>query len=219
MSFVYVGFGIVVVVAIAAFAIVNFQTNRAQEAATALANATPSPGPNAHTTPIQIVNNVAIGKAAFPNPLRVNPHNGMPVDDITCLSTEQTALHIHSHLALFVNGVQLQVPAFIGIAPVPPQGCLYWIHTHDATGVIHIEAPQLTAPNGGPFTLGLLFDIWGQPLSRDGVAGKTGPVTAYVNGAVWTGDLSSIPLISHQEITLEVGRTVPPPNYTFPPGL
>lgn len=219
MSYVYIGFGIVIVAAIAIFAIVNFQTNRMQQQATALANATPSPGPNASATPVQIVNNIAIGKPAFPNPIRANPHMGAAVDDITCLSTEQTALHIHSHLALFVNGVQLQVPAGIGIAPIPPQGCLYWIHTHDATGIIHIESPQLSAPGGGPFTLGMLFDIWGQALARDGFAGKTGPVTAYVNGAVWTGDLRSIPLLAHQQVTLEVGKTVPPPNYAFPPGL
>ncbi len=189
-----------------------------QQRAVVAANATPTPGPDKTSAPIQIINNVAIGKPAFANPIRANPHMGAPVDGITCIAQEQTVLHIHSHLAIFDNGTQLQVPAGIGIAPVPPQGCLYWIHTHDATGVIHIEAPQITAPNGGDFTLGMLFDIWGQPLTRDDVAGKRGPVTAYVNGTLYAGELRNIQLSAHQEITLEIGRTVPPPNYAFPFG-
>ena len=65
----------------------------------------------------------------------------------------------------------------------------------------------------------MLFDIWGQPLDRTIVAGINGPVTAYVNGAQYDGDLRAIPLTAHQQITLEVGTPiVPPPNYVFPPG-
>jgi len=43
-------------------------------------------------------------------------------------------------------------------------------------------------------------------------------VSAYVNGSPYNGDLRSIPLVSHQQIVLEVGKpVVPPPNYVFPP--
>lgn len=215
---VYAGFGAVIVIVIAVIGGINLYNQHAQQAAQTQANATPTPGPNAKAPPIQL-SSTGVGRPAFPNPIRSNPHNGAPVDGITCTSTEQVTLHIHSHLAIFANGKQLQVPAGVGIAPVPPQGCLYWIHTHDATGIIHIEAPQFEAPGGGHFTLGSFFDIWGQPLARDDVAGKRGAVTAYVNGALWPGDLRAIPLISHQEITLEVGKPlVPPPNYAFPFG-
>ena len=215
MTFVYVAFAAIVVIIIAAFAIVNLQ----QQHEVAVANATPTPGPNATASPIQLVNNVAVGAPAFPNPMKADPRPGLPIDGITCLTAEQTVLHIHSHLALFVNGRQLQIPAFIGIEPVLPQGCLYWLHTHDATGIIHIESPQLNAPGGGPFTLGMFFDIWGQPLTSTDVAGKRGQVTAFVNGLQWHGDPRQIPLGAHQQITLEVGKVVPPPNYTFPPGV
>lgn len=217
MTFVYIGFGALIVIAIAAFAIVNFQ----QQRAFAVATATPTPGPNASSSPTPIYNGEALGSPAFPNPLRANPHGGAPVDGITCETGEeqmQLALHIHIHLAIFDNGKQLQIPALIGAAPVPPQGCLYWIHTHDASGIIHLESPQLNPPNGGLFTLGMLFDVWGQPLTRNDVAGKIGPVTAYVNGALWTGDLRQIPFMEHQQVVLEVGKTVPPPNYSFPEG-
>jgi hypothetical protein len=128
-------------------------------------------------------------------------------------------LHVHPHLAIFYNGKQIQVPQFIGFAPSLAGSCLYWIHTHDASGVIHIEAPDLSPPQGGPFTLGMLFDIWGQPLQPDDVAGLKGDVTAYVNGQKYDGDLTAIPLRAHQQIVLEIGAPlVPPPNYTFPPG-
>lgn len=215
MKPVYIGFAIFVVAILAIFAGINLQ----QQHAVDVANSTPSPGPNASQSPIPLENDQHLGAAVFPNPMRANPHNGLPVDGITCTSTEQVTLHIHSHLALFVNGKQLEIPAGVGLAPVPPQGCLYWIHTHDTTGIIHIEAPQIEAPGGGPFTLGMFFDIWGQPLSSDTVAGKNGLVTAFVNGMKWYADPRTIPLRAHQEITLEVGTPiVPPPNYAFPYG-
>lgn len=215
MSIVYIVFGAVVVLVIGTFTIVNLQ----QRHAIAVATSTPTPGPNASAPPIQLIDGIAVGTPAFPDPLKANPHNGAPVDGVTCLTTEQVTLHIHSHLALFVDGKQLQVPAHIGIAPVPPQGCLYWIHTHDATGIIHIESPQLQAPGGNPFTLGMFFDIWGEPLTAHDVAGKRGAVMAYVNGMLWRADPRSIPLSAHQQIVLEIGKHVPPPNYDFPPGV
>lgn len=221
MKYVYIGFGAAIVIAALAIGFVNYRINASQQAAFANATATPTPGPNATARPILLVAGQGLGVAAFPNPLRANPHGGAPVDGIICETGEEQmtlALHIHSHLAIFDNGTQLQVPALIGAAPVPPQGCLYWLHTHDGSGIIHVESPVLNPPGGGPFTLGMFFDVWGQPLSRDDVAGKTGPVTAYVNGSLWQGDLRAIPLLAHQEITLEVGKTVPPPNYTFPFG-
>lgn len=214
-AYIYVAIGIILVAVVVGLKAPDI----VQQHETALAYATPTPGPNASSTPVQLINDVPVGAAAFANPIKANPHNGAPVDGITCIATEQTMLHIHAHLALFIDGKQLQVPAGIGIAPVPPAGCLYWIHTHDTSGIIHIEAPQLNPPAGGPYTLGMLFDIWGQPLTPDDIAGKTGPVTAYVNGARWNGNLRDIPLVAHQQVTLEVGKSVPPPNYAFPPGL
>jgi hypothetical protein len=219
MLAVYIGFGAIVVIVVAAIGGINLYQQHSQQAAQTQANATPTPGPNATVSPIPLLSNVGVGAPAFPNPIKVNPHDGVPVDGITCTATEQVTMHIHSHLALFYHGKQLQIPAYIGMAPVPPQGCIYWLHTHDATGIIHIEAPQFEAPGGGPFTLGMFFDIWGQPLTLDDVAGKRGPVTAYVNGAQWHGDPRAIPLAAHQQITLEVGTPIiPPPNYAFPFG-
>jgi hypothetical protein len=215
---VYIGIGIALVAVILGFAGFNWWQNRTVQEA----SATPTPGPNASVKPIQLVNNVALGtkwvKAKYPDTPQGG--HGSPVDGVACGTMEYATLHVHTHLAIFYHGRQMQVPQFIGFTPNLTGGCLYWIHTHDASGIIHIEAPDLNPPQGGPYTLGMLFDIWGQPLDRQVVAGFVGPVTAYVNGEKYDGDLRAIPLRAHQQIVLEIGTPlVAPPNYAFPVGV
>ncbi|MGA8534837.1 MAG: hypothetical protein WB615_12085 [Candidatus Tumulicola sp.] len=214
---IYIGVAVLILLVIVVFGGMRWQQSLALKAA----SATPSPGPNASAKPVPLVDGVAIGTAHFSPANTRAGGTGQPVDGITCLSAEGQALHIHSHLALFDRGKQIQVPRLIGFSAnqsLPGGGCLYWIHTHDSSGIIHVETPDVQAPGGGHYTLGMLFDIWGEPIGSNGVAGFKGPVTAYVNGAKYDGDLRAIPLMSHQQITLEVGTpVVPPPNYAFSP--
>lgn len=144
----------------------------------------------------------------------IDPSSAWILRSVT--ATIMVALHTHSHLSLFVNGKQLQIPQYIGIVPTGERTvCLYWIHTHDPSGVIHVEAPEIHE-----YTLGNFFDIWGEDLRSDQVGPYHGPVTAFVNGGKYDGDVAQIPLRAHQQITLEVGTpVVPPPNYSFPVGL
>lgn len=146
---------------------------------------------------------------------------GATVDGIQCSTSEQTAYHIHAHLAIFSNGTAVRVPAGIGIpGPQVQNGfvvggkCLYWLHTHDATGIVHIESPVTRV-----YTLGNFFDIWGQTLSTSQVSSAKGTVTVYVNGKRFTGDPRSIKLDPHAVIQLDVGTAVPPKPYTFASGL
>lgn len=133
--------------------------------------------------------------------------HGQAVDGIPCESTEQLAYHVHAHLTILDNGNPVTVPAAVGIAG----GCTYWLHTHDASGLVHVEAPSAR-----PFTLGQFFDIWGQPLSTANVAGHRGHVTTYVNQQPFTGDPRTISLEDKESIVLEVGKAVPPPpNFDF----
>ncbi|MGH9965245.1 MAG: hypothetical protein ACRD5E_10515, partial [Nitrososphaeraceae archaeon] len=61
------------------------------------------------------------------------------VDGIRCDTMEFTMFHIHAHLDIFVDDKPFKVPSQIGI---DPEGrCLYWLHTHDDSGIIHIESP------------------------------------------------------------------------------
>ncbi len=151
---------------------------------------------------------------------------GVTVDGIQCQTQEQVIFHIHAHLAVFVNGRPGVVPEGIGIAPprtveqsadgpfVLAGACFYWLHSHTADGVIHIESPTQRT-----YTLGNYFDLWNQKLSATQVASATGPVTAYLDGRPFAGDPRTIPLGPHAVIQLDVGTKVPPAPYTFPSGL
>jgi hypothetical protein len=70
---------------------------------------------------------------------------------------EADAYHIHQHLDLYVNGRHLTVPALIGINI--QQRYLDPLHTHDPSGIIHIESPTTT-----DYTLGQFFAVWGLRL-------------------------------------------------------
>lgn len=176
--------------------------------------------PNPAQQAVPLKEGSMVGDAVFPMGDTPQGGQGQTVNTVQCNTTEQLVYHNHAHLSLFVNGKQVAVPANIGIlqlasaGPGAGKGCVYWLHTHDATGIIHIESPV-----NKTFTLGDLFAVWGQPLSGTNLAGNSGTVTAYVDGKPYTGDPAAIPLAAHTQITLEVGQTVKPPVYTLPAGL
>ncbi len=209
---VYIGFGILIVLVLVGFYALKTGVDRWTTQHLTAAMATPTPGPNAKRKPIQLADGGQLGKPAFAPGNTPDGGNSSPVDGIKCEATEQVALHIHAHLALYYRGTQMEIPKFIGFARTG--NCLYWLHAHDASGIIHIESPEFR-----DFTLGNFFNVWGEPLTKAEVARFSGPVTAYVNGTKYDGALAAIPLTAHQQITLEVGTPiVPPPNYTFPDG-
>jgi hypothetical protein len=144
---------------------------------------------------------------------------GQTIDGIQCNTNEQSLFHVHSHLTIFVNGAARQIPYGIGIAPprqvqqgaqgpfVTGGACFYWLHTHAADGIIHIESPVQRA-----FTLGDFFNIWGQPLGPDQVGPATGKVTAFYDGALYHGDPRDVPLGHHTQIQLVVGTPLIAPQ-------
>jgi hypothetical protein len=109
----------------------------------------------------------------------------------------------------------VNVPASVGIQPT----CLYWLHTHDDSGIIHVEAPKSEANR--KFKLGEFFTVWGQPLTSKQVSTiKVGPreqVKAWVNGKPYTGDPANITLASKEQIVIEIGPPFQdnPPPYTW----
>ena len=152
--------------------------------------------------------------------------SGKAVDGISCAPAEPKGYRAHAHLTIVVDGSLRQVPAGIGVrAPrtsgagasklVTGASCQYWIHTHAADGIV-----EVAAPTHGTFTLGNLFDIWGEPLTRAQVGPARGVVVAVENGKVVTGDLATIPLTNQASIELEVGKPlVTPQTVAFPKGL
>jgi len=59
---------------------------------------------------------------------------------------------------IFVHGKKVQLPALVGINP--GAGYLTELHTHDASGVMHIEAQKSRT-----FTLGQFFAVVGGCIS------------------------------------------------------
>ncbi|MGF6888285.1 hypothetical protein ABIA39_003078 [Nocardia sp. GAS34] len=135
------------------------------------------------------------------------------------LDAEGTVLHIHSHLDVVVDGKPVPVPALVGIDL--SRGTISPVHTHDTSGVIHIESPTQHT-----FTLGEFFREWGVSLSSNNVgalhAGNGKTVRVYVNGVPREGNPADIALGAHDEIVVTYGSAngaaAVPSRYDFPEG-
>jgi hypothetical protein len=123
-----------------------------------------------------------------------------------------------AHIELFANRRVLLLPPGIGMAPplrlhgldVLGARCSYALRTADPTGVVEFVAAVRP-------TLGDLFAVWGQPLSRRRLAGfrarGADEVKAWIGGRRWHGDVRAIPLGRHGQIVVELGGYVPPHRF------
>ena len=142
--------------------------------------------------------------------------------------------HIHAHLTLYKNGKPVPLPADVGIPYSQAIGgqhyCLYWLHTHDASGVIHIESPTPRL-----YTLGQFFDIWHNTSLWDAQGGiaraaglvvddsfvnalkaaKPGEIHIFVDGKPVSTSYRDITLTKHKLITIEIGAPRKPPTTRY----
>jgi hypothetical protein len=140
------------------------------------------------------------------------------------LTAEGEALHIHQHLTITVDGKAVQVPALIGIeVRGGKEVALSAIHTHDTTGIVHVESPVVQ-----DFTLGEVFTEWDVLLAP----GRVGPyrnghdgtkVALFVDRKRYTADPTRLVLASRQDIDFVVttdGSTPEAPTraFAFPEG-
>jgi hypothetical protein len=138
------------------------------------------------------------------------------------LSAEGTVEHIHAHLDVYADGKPVTVPALIGIDETAQQ--ISPLHTHDTSGIIHIESPVKAT-----FTLGQFLTEWQVSTAADHLGGlrteATHTLTAYVNGKPVSGDPAAIVLNAHDEIALVYGtagedaQVNVPSSYQWPAGL
>jgi len=143
----------------------------------------------------------------------------LSIDGIQCNAVEQLVFHNHAHLDIFINGQPYTVPSQVGIVPGK---CIYWLHTHDDSGIIHIESPVTRN-----FTLGQFFDIWKKKFSNmqifDNTVSAKDAMSVYVNGNKVNGDASyrNINLNEHDQIAIVFGKspTKIPSKYDFQKGL
>ena len=133
---------------------------------------------------------------------------------------EGTAVHIHQHLDLYVDGRKVLVPAGIGIDPAVGYAPL---HTHDPSGVIHVESPTVRT-----YTLGEFFAVWGVRITPSCLggycAGGGRQLRLFVDGRAYRGDPTTLALAPHQELVVAFGTAAQlpspiPSTYQFPPGL
>jgi hypothetical protein len=177
---------------------------------------------NNHAVPSQLSNppaTTAVGRDTLPPwSAPTDAAAAMRAAGLPMLSREGTVEHIHAHLDVRINGQPVEVPAMIGIdrRGISP------VHTHDSSGVIHIESPVKRA-----FTLGEFFTEWDVGLSADSIGGlrvgdgKT--LRAFINGNPVTGNPAALPLNAHDEImliygTAQSGESIPA-HYDFAAGL
>lgn len=124
--------------------------------------------------------------------------NGQTIAGVECLVSE--VYHIHSHLTIIEDGKVLAIPGQIGL-----QGCAYELHTHDSSGIIHVETQSFRK-----FTLGQFFAVWGKELTPQNIAGISGkPISVYINdngvAVKYLGDPALIELAAHGEIAIIIG--------------
>ena len=177
---------------------------------------------------VAVVLIAAVGYVGLPYILGAHP--AAASDIVTYCGVEGSVEHYHPLLVINVNGVQQPLPydssqsADIGYINRPgytnsayycPGGEVHVLHTHDGSGIIHIELPF--TPSSAP-TLGQFFTIWGEPLSPAQVWTHPGHATAqmYDSDTHRTADFSSDPA----SIPLYVPAAGPEGSaYNIPPNL
>ncbi len=187
--------------------------------------ATPAarPTPTAATTPFTAPSGVTLADGPPPWPLPADAEPYIAAAGLSVLSEEQLEVHYHAHLDVIADGRKVTVPAGIGF--VVDGGKVKGItvlHTHDTSGIVHIESASNEA-----FTLGQVFTEWGVGIDATHVGGLQADdshvLQTYVNGRRFTGDPATIRLKRHLEIALWYGpkgeKVTVPKSYRFPNGL
>lgn len=174
------------------------------------AQPTPPPETVLADTHTELVAGTATSQPGWP--AWVAPAGRVPVSGVACLINEN--YHLHSLVTIYKDGVRQGLPENVGRS-----GCAYELHTHDVTGVVHIETD---VPK--KFTLGQFFALWNQPLGASGTAGLAGPIRFYLieneKLTPFTGDPAQLELTAHREIVI-ISGTAPPvlPKYRWPSSL
>jgi len=135
------------------------------------------------------------------------------IQGVQCDPVEGSVFHVHAHLDIIVDSKQVTIPAGVGIKP---NECLYWLHTHDTSGVIHIESPTQAT-----FTLGQFVQVWDNtpgisPTFEELTHGDKS-LKVFVNGTEVNDSYDAIQLSAHDEIVLVSGDVPPsiPSSYAF----
>lgn len=152
---------------------------------------------------------------------------GQRVDEIPCAPTMVTnEYHVHFYLGVVYNGQLIADPAAIGMVdPSAPESgftntakCYYRIHTHDASGTIHVELNKNLPMSAVYYSLQNVLDVWGVPHGPTNFGPYVGPIHSFVGNVPLkqttvtkyvehAGSIDTIPIRSHEAIFIEIGNT------------
>lgn len=101
------------------------------------------------------------------------PAGGAAPFPFPCLAIEGAQQHVHPYLRIVLEGRAVTIPAYVGIRDVGGgQACFEPVHTHDASGIIHIESASATQS----YTLADFFAIWRATYGTALVGGAETPI-------------------------------------------
>src|SRR4029453_15429326 len=117
---------------------------------------------------------------------------------------EGTTMHEHANVQVFVRGKNERIPTDIGIDAA--KGTIQSIHTHDDTGLVHLESSQ-----SREFTLADFFGVWGVRFTPSCLGaycndGDNRP-QVFVDGEEVTDNLQDVQLDDQSVIVVTYGTT------------
>lgn len=153
---------------------------------------------------------------------------GSTVDGkVPCLPVMGNGYHIHVFLGIVYHGQLMSIPDTIGMVDPGPEingytntaKCFYEIHTHDASGIVHLEVAQPYPISSVVFKMKNVLDVWGVPHSARSFGPFKGKIRVFTGmppalgqtrvsaytpytGKHWT----LMGLHSHEVVWIEIGK-------------
>jgi hypothetical protein len=126
---------------------------------------------------IFVVGASAVALAPYFQPCRGKPFPAM--------THGSESYHWHVDLAIYSSDTPMPISSDVGITP----GCMMPLHTHDASGTIHVEGIGTSR-----YTIGDFFLVWGKPFGN--------PTQMLVNGTPVVSPNPSVVLYDEEGIEL-----------------
>ncbi|MGC1381244.1 MAG: hypothetical protein WA814_09530 [Candidatus Baltobacteraceae bacterium] len=152
--------------------------------------------------------------------------HGQRVDGIGCYTTMvDDKYHIHVFVGFIYNQAEVAIPTTIGMEDpgAPKDGftnhakCFYRIHTHDSSGIVHLEFNKSLPPSAAVVRLKQVMDVWGVRYNSEHFGPFKGPVHIFYGKEQTLGQLTidsykpfydsfdKLELHSHEVVWIEIG--------------
>jgi hypothetical protein len=126
------------------------------------------------------------------------------IGGIQCDKIEHLVFHNHTKLVVKIQNKTQNIPGGLGIIP---NNCIFWLHTHDGSGIIHIESPLKQT-----YTLGQFLNVWktfdnSSFINNLSAVSSNNAINIFSNGVAIDPssiDFNSIPLKDKSIITMEI---------------